>query len=326
MTRVALDAMGSDHDPGVLVAGATAAGNDGVDVILVGDSDVLTPLVAEHGCTAEIVHAADVITMAENPGRAVRDKRNASIVVACRLVAEGKAQGLVSAGSTGASLTAAVLELGRVEGVLRPAIAAIIPTTDRGGVLLDAGANPECKPEHLYQFAAMGVALARARLNIDNPTVGLLNNGSEEGKGRALDKTVYGLLMKSDLNFVGNVEGRDLLMGTADVIVTDGFTGNAVLKSSEATAERLVDLVRLGLSDTLSDHPELAQHILPPLVAVRNRMNPDRYGGASLLGVDGVVTIAHGTANAEAIASALRMTYEVAGLGLVDSIRASVSS
>ncbi len=326
MTRVALDAMGSDHEPGVLVAGAAAAGQAGVDVILVGDSSILEPLAQEHGCSAEIVHASDVITMAENPGRAVREKRNASIVVATRLVAEGKAQGLVSAGSTGASLTAAVLELGRSEGVLRPAIAAIIPTTARGGVLLDAGANPECKPEHLFQFAAMGAALAGARLNINVPTVGLLNNGSEEGKGRAVDKAAFALLKESKLNFVGNVEGRDLLMGTADVIVTDGFTGNAVLKSSEATAERLVDLVRLGLSDTLSDHPELAQHVIPPLVAVRNRMNPDRYGGASLLGVDGVVTIAHGTANAEAIASALKMTYEVAGLGLVDSIRASVAS
>ncbi len=326
MTRVALDAMGSDHGPGVLVAGAAEAARSGVDVVLVGDADALGPLVEEHALDTEVIHASSVITMEENPARAVRDKRDASIVVACRLVADGKAQGVVSAGSTGASLTAAVLEMGRSEGIMRPAIAAILPTTARGGVLLDVGANPECKPEHLVQFAAMGVALARARLDIAEPTVGLLNNGAEEGKGRALEKETFALLKQSSLNFVGNVEGHDLLHGTADVIVTDGFVGNAVLKSSEATAERLVDLIRLGLADSLSDHPELSQYVVPPLMGVRNRMNPDRYGGASLLGVNGVVTIAHGTAKVEAIASALKMTSEVAELGLVDRIRASVGS
>jgi len=326
MTKVALDAMGSDHGPSVLVEGAAAAHRLGIEVVLVGDQAVLGPLAESHGFSPDIVHAPTVITMDENPSRAVREKRDASVVVACRLVADGKASGVVSAGSTGATMTAAVLEIGRSEGISRPAIAAIIPTTGRGSVLLDAGANPECKPEHLVQFAYMGVALAKTRLNIASPRVGLFNNGTEEGKGRYLEKEVFGLLSESTLDFVGNVEGHDLLVGTADVIVTDGFVGNAVLKASEGTAARIIDMVRLGLSDAIGDHPEMAQHVVPPLMEIYDRMSPDKYGGASLLGVDGVVTIAHGTANPEAITSALRMTRDVADSGLVAGIRTSLGA
>ena len=326
MTRVALDAMGSDHGPTVLVDGAVAAQAAGVDVVLVGDEKVLEPLLAERGAVGEIVHASEAITMDDDPLRALREKRDASVAVACRLVSEGRAEGVVSAGSTGATLTAAVLEIGRSEGIARPAIAAIVPSSGRGGVLLDVGANPECKSEHLVQFAHMGAALARTRLGIENPSVGLLNNGSEEGKGREIERDTHALLSQSGLNYVGNVEGHDILLGSADVIVTDGFVGNAVLKSSEATAALILDMVRLGLSDAIGDHPEMAEHVVPPLMRISERMSPDTHGGASLLGVDGVVTIAHGSAGARAITSALRMTADVAASGLVAGVKASLGA
>jgi len=326
VARVALDAMGGDHGSSVLLEGAAAASAAGIAPVLVGDEAVLSPMAEKLGFSPEIVHAPAVISMDENPARAVREKRDASVVMACRLVANGKADGMVSAGSTGATMTAAVLEIGRSEGITRPAIAAIIPSAGGASVLLDAGANPECKPEHLLQFAYMGVVLAKTRLHIPNPKVGLFNNGTEEGKGRYLEREVFGLLKASSLDFIGNVEGHDVLHGTADVVVTDGFVGNAVLKASEATAARVIDMIRLGLSDAIGDHPEMAQHVVPPLMDISEQMSPDTLGGASLLGVDGVVTIAHGTANAAAIEAALLMTADVADSGLVAGVKASLGA
>jgi len=306
------------------VHGALEAAARGVEVVLVGDRAVLEPMLEAAGVTIELVHAPQVITMAENPGKALREKRDSSIAVSARLVAEGKVAGMVSAGSTGAVMAAAVLEIGRLPGIDRPAIAAVFPVGVKGKVLLDVGANPECKPEHLLQFAVMGHALAQARLGIDQPRVGLLSIGEEPGKGRALERAAHDLLGWGPFDFIGNVEGRDLASEAADVIVTDGFTGNVLLKASETFASWLISEVGGTLTALVAEDPTLGDRLLPEFRNLKRRMNPELVGGASLLGVKGVVTIAHGSASRLAIASALEMTSREADHDLVSKIQAGL--
>jgi glycerol-3-phosphate acyltransferase PlsX len=313
--------MGGDHAPVETVAGAIAAD---VDVVLVGDEASLGPLVGDSG--VPIVHAGEVIQMGEDPARALREKRGSSIAVAARLVAEGEADGLVSAGSTGAAMAAAALIIGRMDGVLRPAIAAVVPTGVRGKIVLDAGANPDVKVEHLVQFAIMGSALATTRLGIAAPTVGLLNIGEEPGKGRDLERAAFEALEKAPIDFVGNVEGHDILGERPDVIVTDGFTGNVALKTSEGTSRFVMEAFRMELEALLGERPELADVLGPRLAGLRRRLHPESYGGASLLGVKGVVTIAHGSSSATAIANALRMTAREAERHLLDRIRSGLQA
>lgn len=310
MARIALDAMGGDNAPREVIAGAVLAAGRGVDVVLVGDEGRLAGLMSRSEDALPIVHAPEVIDMHEDPAAAIREKKQASVRVAAKLVADREAAGMVSAGSTGAAMAAAALVIGRLPGVSRPAIATIIPGIESPTVVLDSGANIECRPEHLAQFAVMGAALASTYIGVERPTVGLLNIGEEEGKGRELEKAAFPLLAASSVEFVGNVEGRDLASRRADVFVTDGFTGNVLLKAAEGTARMVVGLAAAGGG---------------AIAELADRLDPESYGGAHLVGSRGVVVIAHGSSSRVAIANALEMAAEGAKNGLVDRIAAGLA-
>ncbi len=323
MARIALDAMGGDHAPGEIVAGAALAAAHGVEVVLVGDPDQLRPLASEHGFGGEIVEAREVVEMGDDPGRAIREKPDSSVAIAARLVREGKVDGFVSAGSTGAAMASAAIIVGRIEGVLRPSIASIFPTPSSPTVMLDSGANPEVKPEHLLQFAEMGAAMAEIYFGADRARVGLLNIGEEKSKGRPLDRATYELLERSALNFIGNVEGRDIATGAADVIVTDGFTGNVFLKTVEGAAALINQLIMQEISDI---DPELKRALAPALMNIKDRLDYESVGGAHLIGAKGVVVIAHGSSKRRAISNAVRMAADGAERGLVQRVRELISS
>lgn len=323
MARIALDAMGGDHAPGELVAGAAEAAAHGVDVVLVGDPEQLKRLSEEFSLDAEIVSATEVVEMGDDPGRAVRDKPDSSVAVAARLVREGVVDGFVSAGSTGAAMASAAIIVGRIEGVLRPTIASFFPTPAQPTLLLDSGANPEVKPEHLLQFAEMGCAVAEIYFGTDRARVGLLNIGEERSKGRPLDKATYEVLEHSSLNFIGNVEGRDIATGVADVIVTDGFTGNVFLKTVEGAAA-LINQILTEEAAGLS--PELQEALAPILASINDRLDYESVGGAHLIGANGVVVIAHGSSRRRAIANAVVMAADGAERGLVNRVRELISA
>ena len=308
MARIALDAMGGDHAPQETVAGAVEASVRGVEVILVGDTEVLQSELDGHDVSGiEIVHAPDVIGMADDPARALRDKPDSSISVTVKLVAYGKAAGFVSAGSTGAAMAAAAIIIGRLKGVSRPAIATIFPTPGTPTLVLDSGANPEVRPEHLAQFGVMGSVAAEVLLGVERPRVGLLSIGEEKGKGRELDKAAFDLLEKSPIQFVGNVEGRDVATDKVDVIVTDGFTGNVFLKTTEGAVKMVTDYFLEAL-DALPG--KIKDAALPALAEVKQRLDWETYGGAQLLGVRNVAVIAHGSSSRVAVANALTMASE----------------
>ncbi len=323
--RVALDAMGGDHAPAATVEGALIAARDyGIEVTLAGPEGALRAELARRGdagAGVRVVNATEVIAMAEHPAQAVRAKRHSSMAVGMRLLKEGEAQAFVSAGNTGAAMAAALLALGRLHGVERPAIGALMPSLGGGVTLvLDVGANAECRPSHLAQFGHMGSAYVERALGIANPRVGLLSIGEEPTKGSPLTLEAYALLSASQLNFRGNVEGRDLVRGVADVIVTDGFTGNVVLKA----AEGVLDLFGETLKGALTSHwyyLPAALMLRPALRGMAKRFDYSEYGGAPLLGVDGVVVIAHGRSDARAIANSIRVAAEVAGSGMLEALR-----
>ena len=307
MARIALDAMGGDHAPAETVAGAVDAAQSGVDVVLVGHRETLRRELSNHDFRLPIVDAPDVIDMGDDPARALREKPEASISVAARLVKEGSADGIVSAGSTGAAMAAAAILIGRIKGVSRPAIATIFPTPNSPTLVLDAGANPDVKPDQLAQFGIMGSVAAQALFGVENPRVGLLSNGEEKGKGRDLEKAAYDLLEAGPTEFVGNLEGRDIATDRADVIVTDGFTGNIFLKTTEGTAK----LVTRYFMEAMSDLPDDVQkQALPAIARVQQRLDYETYGGAQLLGVRSVVVIAHGRSSRVAICNALSLAKE----------------
>ncbi len=275
--------------------------------MLVGDERGIRPILDELDVDLDVVHASEVVEMAEDPSRALRDKKDASISVAARLVASGEAQGLVSAGSTGAAMAAAAFLIGRLPGATRPAIATLLPTRK---VILDSGANLTCRPDQLSQFAVMGAALAASHYHVAEPRVGLLNIGEEAGKGRDVEKEAYALLGAiPGIRFVGNVEGHDIATDTADVIVTDGFTGNVMLKTTEGAAKMVQDLL-LEIVSGRDEYQQALADLAPALDDFRGRLDPDGVGGAHLLGVNGVVVIAHGSSSKMAIASAIAMAAE----------------
>lgn len=323
MTRIALDAMGGDRAPIETVAGAVAASGKGVDVVLVGDRDVLATQLLDHGVELSIVHASEVVGMADDPARAIRQMPDSSVAVCARLVRDGEVDGFVSAGSTGAAMASAAIIVGRVQGVLRPTIATVLPTRGTPTVMVDSGANPEVRPEHLVQFGEMGAALAEIGLGIAHPRVALLNIGEEKGKGRPLEKAAYELLSKANIEFVGNIEGRGLAGDHADVIVTDGFTGNVVLKTIEGAGGLVLSLLDEALSTASPQTREEVMGLIEPVV---HRMDYEETGGAFLLGVDGVVVIAHGSSGRRAIANALVLAYEGAAGGLVSRIASKVTA
>ncbi len=306
MARIAVDAMGGDHAPAEVVWGAIAAARAGHQITLVGDEARLRPVLAETGADLTIVPASEVIEMDDDPAKAIRDKRDASVAVAARQVAEGKADGFVSAGSTGAAMAAAAFILGRLPGVGRPAIASLFPSRV---VLLDSGANVSCRPEDLGQFAVMGCALARIHFGIESPRVGLVNIGEEANKGREQEKETFRLLEgMPGIDFVGNVEGRDLAADRADVFVTDGFTGNVILKTAEGASRltlriTLEALSRPGLEEAVGT-------LAPAIDELRRRLDPDNTGGGHLVGVEGIVVIAHGSSSRVAVASAIDLAVK----------------
>ena len=313
---VAVDAMGGDHAPDDVVEGAVrAAAELGVRVLLVGDEARIAPHVPANATGVDVVHASEVVEMDDQPG-VVRAKKDASIVRCARLVREGAADALVSAGNTGATMAAALLRIGRIKGVVRPAIAVPIPVPGHHPqILVDGGAAVDCAPEWLYAFAVLGRSYARIRFGIEDPRVGLLSNGEEAGKGDELRKHAYPLLQRLP-GFVGNVEGRDFMHPSVDVIVTDGFTGNVALKSIEGAIRGTAALVFAALEDP--EIKEAVEVVMPHLLRAATELDPDRVGGAVLLGIDGVCVIAHGSSNATAIVSSVARAVECVEQGVVE--------
>jgi glycerol-3-phosphate acyltransferase PlsX len=296
--RVAVDALGGDRAPAEIVAGALAARSDHVTPVLVGPAGLDTG-------GLELIEATEEIGMDEKPAEAVRGKPDSSLVVACRAVADGRADAVVSAGNTGAMLAAGLLEIRRLPGVARPAIAVVIPALRGPSVLIDAGANADARPEHLVQSAHMGAVFAEEILGKADPEVRLLSIGEEDEKGNQLTLEALALLRETDLNFGGNAEGRELLRGATDVIVCDGFTGNVTLKLLEGTIKTLLDALRDEISAT--PRGKLGGLLIRPAARrLRSRLDPDTYGGAYLLGLRGLVVIAHGNSSRIAIANAIR--------------------
>jgi glycerol-3-phosphate acyltransferase PlsX len=323
MLPIAIDAMGGDNAPGAIVEGARrAAAELGVPVVLVGRPDDVDPLRG----ALELVPASQVIGMGDDAG-AVRTMKDSSLVRAAEAVRDGKASAMVSAGNTGATMASALLRMGRIKGVARPAIATPIPVPgSTPTVLLDAGANAECQPAWLAQFAQMGAIFARERYGIAEPRVGLLSIGEESSKGNPLVKETHVLLadpatlQRSGARFVGNVEGRDIMTDTVDVVVTDGFTGNVALKTLEGGMRALVRSVLDALSATA-----VAEEALGALMPLYATLDPDGTGGAMLLGVDGVCIISHGSSSATAIVNAARVASEMIEAGVVERLRAAVA-
>jgi phosphate acyltransferase len=299
MTRVAVDAMGGDRGPEAVVAGALASASDGITPVLVGPRGLDTQ-------GLELIEAPDVIAMDEKPTDAVRAKPESSLVVACRSVGERRADAVVSAGNTGAMLAACLLELRRLPGVRRPGIAVMIPARGGPSVLIDSGANADARPEDLVQFAHMGVVFAQEILGVGEPNVRLLSIGEEAEKGNQLTLEAHELLAASGLPFAGNTEGRDLLVTGGEVVVTDGFTGNITLKLIEGTIRSVLEGIRAEIEATTRG--KLGGLLIRPAARrMRERLDPDTYGGAYLLGLRGLAVIAHGNSSEKAITNAIRL-------------------
>jgi glycerol-3-phosphate acyltransferase PlsX len=300
MGRVAVDALGGDRAPEEVVAGAREAADEGIDVVLYGPAGLDT-----HGLP--LVETTQVIDMAEKPAEAVRGKPDSSLVAAVRAVGDGSADAVLSAGNTGAMLAAGLLHLRRLPGVMRPAIAVVLPARGGPSVLLDAGANADAKAEHLLQFAYMGAIFSHEILDVAEPEVRLLSIGEEDEKGNQLTLDAHRLLREDEqLDFGGNIEARELLRGTSDVVVTDGFTGNVALKLMEGTILELLDALRSEITATATGR--LGGLLIRPAARrLRTRLDPDTYGGAYLLGLRGLAVIAHGNSSQTAIANAIRL-------------------
>ena len=329
MIRIAVDAMGGDNAPGAVVEGCIQALNErnDISVILAGQRDKIEPLLLNAGdarSRIEILDAPDVITMHEAPVMAVRRKPNSSMVKAMDAVKNGDAQACVSAGSTGALLAGGMFRVGRIPGIERPALASVIPSTNKPYILLDCGANADCRPDYLVQFGIMGSIYMEKVKGYSNPRVALVNIGSESEKGNELSKETYPLLEKSGLNFTGNIEPRDIPSGAADVVVADGFTGNVVLKLTEGLASMLMGMIKTELmsSTTTKIGAMLAK---PAFKKVKKRMDYTEEGGAPLLGVKGAVIKAHGSSNATAIKNALFQAARMVDGKVVDIIAEQIS-
>ena len=325
---IALDAMGGDGAPGEPVTGALLAQRElGIQVALVGLPELIREELSRHGSPpsgVDIVAASEAIGMDEAPVQAVRQKKQASINVAMELLKRGVASAVVSAGNTGAVMASAMLNLGRIPGIERPALGTMAPYNERGTLVLDVGANADCKPSYLVQFAKMGAVYMEQVLGMERPRVGLLNIGEEESKGNELTQEVYARLKETDLHFIGNIEPNRVQLGLADVVVTDGFTGNVAVKTTEGTAEFIFSQLRAAIMSRLQYR--LAALVLrPALLAMRQRMDYGEYGGAPLLGVNGVVIVTHGRAGATAIKNSVRLASEAATSGMLDALRGAFS-
>lgn len=326
--RIAVDAMGGDHAPLVNVDGAVAAAREfGITSLLVGRTSELEPLLRDSGYSGpeiEIVEAPEVVAMDEPATAAIRRKRNSSIRVAANCVRDGRAQGLVSAGHTGAAMVSAKMVVGTIEGVDRPALATVLPNLTGHSLLLDVGANPDAKTQHFREFAVMGSIYAELVFGKRKPSIGLMSIGEEDSKGTASTKEAFKVLKETGLNFIGNVEGRDVFNGAVDVIVTDGFTGNVILKVSEALAEMVENLLREEIKRTL----QASVGFLLSKSAFRRfkqRLDYSEYGGAPLLGVKGCVIICHGRSSAKAVKNAIRFAAEFSRQNLAEKIQGQIA-
>jgi glycerol-3-phosphate acyltransferase PlsX len=328
MMNIALDAMGGDHAPQAIIAGAVEAAKEyGVTVSLVGKPDVIEAELKKHsvaGLHLPIVPATQVIEMEDKPAQAVRTKPDSSMVVGCRLVKQGEAQAFVSAGNTGAAMTAGILHVGRMRGVARPALIGPFPTIKGVTLILDMGANADVRPEHMQEFAIMGRLYSQAIIGVENPSVRILSNGEEAGKGNQLVIASYKILEETPgLNFQGNIESKDVPKGLADVVVTDGFTGNIFVKTAETTAS----LMSAVITEEIKKNPIA---VLGALMArgslrrVRERMDDSHYGGAVLLGLAGLVIVAHGRSNPTAIRHAIRVAKQANEQDIIGKIQAGI--
>ncbi|MHB1847018.1 MAG: phosphate acyltransferase PlsX [Deltaproteobacteria bacterium] len=320
--RVALDAMGGDFAPAAVVAGAASAVRDlgmPLRVILVGDEAQVRAELSKQGelpaGTLEVRHASEVVLMGEHPGQALRHKKDSSLRVCFDLIKRGEADAMVSAGNSGAVMAGAILVLGRLDGVERPAIAALIPSLGGRTLLLDAGANTDCKPVHLVQFALMGEVYVRRMLGVERPKLAILANGEEASKGTELTRAAAEALSGVGPHFVGYAEGKDIFSGEIDVVSTDGFTGNVALKSIEGCAQAVVELLRRSVGASLVATAGMAL-ARPALRRFKATIDWDEHGGAPLIGVDGVGIIAHGRSGPKAIRNAIRVAAEAAALGM----------
>tara|TARA_B100000686_G_scaffold301117_1_gene336169 strand:- start:1686 stop:2657 length:972 start_codon:yes stop_codon:yes gene_type:complete len=321
MSTIAVDAMGGDSAPEEIVKGAILARESGVNVILSGDKGLIDNYL--DGVNIPVIDYPEVISMEDNPARAIRTKKNASILGALNLLKENKADGIFSAGATGGTLVGSISVLGKIKGVLRPAIAAVLPGLEGDTILLDSGSSLDVKPKILLQYAAMGSKLAEILFENDNPKIGLLNNGEEESKGRDLEKSTYKLLKSSNLNFIGNIEGRDFANSKADVFVTDGFTGNIVLKTMEGTAKLQNDLLSNSLKNKL--FKPLLIPVKKAMKPAKDKLDPDKTNASYLLGVSGLVTIGHGSSSAEAVKNGILYTYRSAEKGFINKFSNTIS-
>jgi glycerol-3-phosphate acyltransferase PlsX len=339
--HIALDAMGGDHAPGVVVQGAVQAARQlPHTILLVGDQARIRPLLAQHKIDSDritLVHAGEVVEMHEHT-MAVKEKKDASMNVAARLVRDGEADAFVSAGNSGAVLAASLFQLGRIRGISRPALGIVYPGAPNLCVLIDIGAITDPKPEMLLHNALMGVAYAERVLGLTNPRVAIVSNGEEPDKGSEVVREAYKLLSASALNFVGNVEGKDIGRGAADVVVTDGFTGNVIVKLSEGLVSFLARHIRREFTGGALNKLALALMLpgvmlalpgallmVPAVQRLLRKVDYAEYGGALLLGVEGVVIIAHGRSNAKAIANSVRVAAQAVESGMLDAIKAGLT-
>ena len=320
MLPVAVDALGGDKAPAEIVAGAKQAAAEGIPVLLVGPADLQD--IGE----LPLHVATEFIDMHEDPASSVRNKKDSTLVVSAELVRDGKASAMISAGNTGATMASALLRMGRIKGVKRPAIATPIPVPgSTPTVMLDAGANAEVEAAWMTQFALMGTVYARARFGIEKPRVGLLSIGEEPGKGDTLRKETYELLsVASGINFIGNVEGRDIMTPDVDVVVTDGFTGNVALKTLEGTMRMIVK--ELFASIGQPQYKEHADALMPALLDLYSKFDPDSTGGAILLGVDGVCIISHGSSSARAMLNGIKVAKDMVDCDMVGLIANALKS
>jgi glycerol-3-phosphate acyltransferase PlsX len=314
--KIAVDAMGGDNAPHAIVAGAVQAAKEyGVGIILVGIEQSIQAELKKHthaqSLPIEIRNATEVVDMLDSPVTVYRRKKDSSIRVANELVKSGEAVAVISAGHSGAAMATSLFVMGSLEGVERPAIATFMPTMKGTSIILDVGANVDCKPNHLLQFAIMGEVYAKYVLKNPNPRVGLLSIGEEASKGNELTKEAFKLLTETSLNFIGNVEGRDVMSGNADVVVCDGFIGNVVLKLSEAVAEAIGLMIRENIGDNLIK--KLGYVMMRPVFrALKRRVDYAEYGGMPLIGINGISIISHGRSSAQAIKNAIRVAAELA--------------
>ena len=326
---IVLDAMGSDDHPVPEIAAAIEfAKNTGEKIFFVGNKDVIFKHASESdfaGLPIEIVHAEDILEMGEKAVKSSQAKPNNSMAIGLSLVKEGKAQAFVTAGNTGAAMFNSLRKLGRIKGVARPALTTLFPTRKGHCIVLDIGANADCRPEYLQQFAVMGSVYAEKMLGIKNPKIGLLNNGSEEGKGNELSKGTFLLLKETDINFIGNVEAKDVFANKADVVVTDGFTGNMLLKTSEAAAKMLTDMLKEGLMSSFTG--KIAGLLAKPVFkGVKAKMDPNEIGAAPLLGIDGLSFVGHGGSNSTALVNGMALAKSAADMDLLSMIRDAIQT